>query len=99
MIKQEINAVMKNPDSLADPVLRREVQQCIDGDDAYSPDITLAKQLMGHEYELRLHLYLVNSGVPFICTPRARARARTRCLAKAHCTSVRPRRPSATLLA
>jgi hypothetical protein len=69
-LKAAVNAAMKTPDAVADRVLRSEVQQCIEGDDNYAPDVTLAKQLMGHEYELRLRLCLVNSGVPFLCTER-----------------------------
>ena len=37
---------MKSPQDIADPILRDEVLQCIEGDDNYSPDVTLAKQLI-----------------------------------------------------
>ena len=79
-VKAEVNGAMKSPHTIADAVLRDEVQQCIDGDDSYSPDVTLAKQLIGHEYELRLRLSLTNAGIPFICTPPLdSSRARWRC--------------------
>ena len=67
---------MKSPQDIADPILRDEVLQCIEGDDNYSPDVTLAKQLMGHEYELRLRLNLTNAGIPFICKRQAQSTAR-----------------------
>jgi len=59
---------MKEPDALQDEVLRQEIVDCIVGDLQYSPDMILAKQLIGHEYELRLRLHLSNRGIPFMGT-------------------------------
>lgn len=70
-VKAEINKIMKEPDALPDVVLRQEIVDCIVGDLQYSPDMILAKQLIGHEYELRLRLHLSNCGIPFMGTRTA----------------------------
>lgn len=63
--KRCVGKAMKDVESIPDPRLRAEVQQCVAVDLFCSPRIDRVRAAVGAEYEYILHASLHNRGVPF----------------------------------
>ncbi|XP_071080452.1 CDAN1-interacting nuclease 1-like [Haliotis cracherodii] len=72
--KSIVSSMIKDPNLIDDPVLAREVFQCIVCDDYYGPYVESIKRSVGHEYEFKLTKTLDELGLSYIEEDQMRER-------------------------
>jgi hypothetical protein len=68
--KAGVGALLKDPSTIEDPCLRREVQAAVAGDVVYGPAVDISRRMAGLEYEMMLQQELKARRIPFISEVR-----------------------------